>query len=543
MFGFLKKAVSDQFIARPSAEVPSLIFRWPDQSIPRGAKLTVRADESVLFFKQGVLAGHLGPGTYSLDTTNLPFLGDIFVSPLTGDNHFLTELFFVHNTETPYYLGPAPLGSFQDIGTRLLVKVLYAANFSVRVTDPVRLVSRLIGLRSDGATALGGLLDARVKSMLSEAVGRLLASEPVLQVVSNQYSEQLGQAVIERTRAEFTGDGVELTRFLSLELKLDEASETELRAFGGRMADLSVQREQADVASQPGFAAYNLVKGQVDLMRGVAAGAATHGLPITGGGLGGIGIGGAALMGASVPSASRDQYMPATAPAPRLAGGGGAKYYLRGPGGVEGPYPPRQVALRAVSLRLGAESVFVRQPGQNEWVTALDVPEIASEIERRSATAAHAAGAPAASVRSGPTPSEAFENALRVAALDKVITPDELALLIALACGAGLATGDAAASEYVLTRAVALGCTAAHALPPAEAPSSGATFAGGPPPLVMARAYVYSNGIDTVQGLSAEAVATRVRAAPDGVHMVWWTGAPDWVPASRVEAIAALAHG
>jgi hypothetical protein len=60
---------------------------------------------------------------------------------------------------------------------------------------------------------------------------------------------------------------------------------------------------------------------------------------------------------------------------------------------------------------------------------------------------------------------------------------------------------------------------------------------------VIARAYVYSNGIDTVQGLSAEAVAARVRAAPDGVHMVWWTGAPDWVPASRVEAIAALAHG
>ena len=538
MFGFIKKAVSDLFIARPPEATEAIVYRVPDQSVPNGAKLTVRADEMVLFFKEGVLAGQLGPGTYLLETSHLPFLGDLLVSPLTGDNHFITEIFFVRCTEYPYSLGPAALGSFQDIGSRLLVKLLYTTKFSVRVSDPVRFVTRLVGMRGDATQALAGFLDARVKSMLGQGVGRIMAGEPVLQVVSNQYGEQLGQAIIERARTEFANDGVEVTRFLSLDITLDASSEAELRALGGKLAELSVQREQADVGAQPGFAAYNLVKGQADLMRGVAAGAATHGLPAFSPALGGIGIGGAGLLGPAVGAVSQS-YVAATPPAPRLAGGGGARYYFRGPGGVEGPYPPRQIALRALSLQLRADSVFVRQPGQSEWTPAVDVPDVATEIERRMAASGGAAES-RRSVDVGPSASETFERALSVAAADKIITPDELSLLATLATAAGSAA-DASARDYVITRTRALGCTLVEATPAPPAPMpSQSSQQGGPPPLRIGPVYVYSNGMETVQGLSAEAVAARVRSAPDGVHMVWWNGASDWTSALQVDAVRAL---
>lgn len=552
MFGFLKKPVADLFIARPEGAVSQLVYRWPDQSIPNGAKLTVRADEAALFFKQGVLVGQLEAGAHTIESKHLPFLGDLVVSPMTNDNHYLTELFFVRRTEVPYALGPVNLGKFQDISSRLMVTLQYAASFTVRVTSAEQLVTRLVGMSSNVMGDLAGFLEGRIRSMLAQTVGRLVASEPILQITSNQYSEEIGQSVMERTRTEFASDGIEVTRFLSLDLRLDPSSEAELRAFGGKLADLSVQREQADVATQPGFAAYNLVKGQADLMRGVATGAAVHGLPAMGG-IGGVGLGGAALGAALSSGGSSPSNFHPPPPAARLTGGASMKFYLRGPGGVEGPYPARQVALRAVSLRLQPDGVFVRPPGSTDWLVATDVPEIAAEIEKRQAKA------PPTSTRDVPmaatSPTDVFERALAVAVADKEITTDELELLGTLALAANLGAESEAARAYVVTRARALGCTfpsATPAAPPPGAPppaapppaaevgSPASPSSGGPPPLRVGTVYIYDNGVQRTEGLSAKAVASRVKAAPDGVHMVWWNGAPDWTPADEVEAIKAL---
>jgi membrane protease subunit (stomatin/prohibitin family) len=548
MFGFLKKPIADLFIARPESAVQQIVYRWPDQSIPNGAKLTVRADECALFFKQGALVGQLEAGAHVIDSAHMPFLGDLVVSPLTNDNHFITEVFFIRRTEHPYALGPVKLGTFQDLGSRLMVTLGFSAQFTVRVTSPEKLMTRLVGMSSDVMGALGQFLEGRVRSMLQQAVGRQAAAEPILQIASNQYNEELGQAVIERTRAEFANDGIEVTRFLALDLQLDASSEAELRQFGGKLADLSVQREQADVGNQAGFAAYNLVKGQADLMRGVATGAAVHGLPALAP-LGGVGLGGPMLAAAIAPTSSHGSSHHPQAPAPRLAGGAASKYYLRGPGGVEGPYPPRQIALRAASLKLQADTVFVRAPGATDWEIGADIPEIARELEKRLANAPVSAPTPAGAV---PSPTDGFERALAVAVADKVITLDELDLLGTLALGANLAKDGESARQYVAIRARALGCAVNANSPdddlrdlkrkmgladPNEPQSVASSAPGGPPPLRLGTVYVYDNGMQRTEGLSAKAVATRVKAAPDGVHMVWWNGAADWCSADEVEAI------
>ena len=61
--------------------------------------------------------------------------------------------------------------------------------------------------------------------------------------------------------------------------------------------------------------------------------------------------------------------------------------------------------------------------------------------------------------------------------------------------------------------------------------------AAGPPPLRLGVVYTYDNGAQRIEGLSAKAVATRLKGAPDGVHMVWWTGAADWTAADEVDGI------
>lgn len=73
-FSWFSKETSSMYVARPADRADDLIYLHPDQSIPRGTKLTVRSDECVLFFREGKYIGKIDPGTtVLLDTANIPF--------------------------------------------------------------------------------------------------------------------------------------------------------------------------------------------------------------------------------------------------------------------------------------------------------------------------------------------------------------------------------------------------------------------------------------------------------------------------------------
>ncbi|MBI4700139.1 MAG: SPFH domain-containing protein [Deltaproteobacteria bacterium] len=480
LFGFVKKSVSDLYVARPDAAAQLLVWRYPDQSIPNGAKLTVRADETVLFFKEGRVLGELPPGTHQLETKHLPFLGDLLVSPLTGDNHFLTELFFVRRTEHLHQVphdvqqhGPRPLGKFSDVASRHVVGLYFVARVGLRVTDATRLILALGGVQEGAADQVAAFLDARLSSLAAAEVGKLVASEPIMQVASNQYSEELGQRLVERARPAFAPDGLEITRFLELELHLDRESEEALRDFGRKMAELSVQREGAEVAAQPGFAQYHLVQGQRAAMEGAAAGMAQHGLPLLGLGLGAAPLGGVLPLG-GMPAASLAPFGAAPAPArlpapPRAAA---ARWYLRSSSGIEGPYGARQLVLRARACKLEAASALVRQQGAEDWIGADEDQDLAAEFRRRAAGETTPTPTPAA--LAARSERDGFERALGVAAADGVLTADELGLLADMAASIGLAPCAEDAQRYVLSRARALGCR----IPAETAPG---TLAAGAP--------------------------------------------------------------
>ena len=86
-----------------------------------------------------------------------------------------------------------------------------------------------------------------------------------------------------------------------------------------------------------------------------------------------------------------------------------------------------------------------------------------------------------------------------------------------------LAASEADARNLVIQRAIAAGCAV-------ESPA--------------ATAFAYWNGTTQEQGLSAAAVADRIRAgSASGTHMVWTPELGAWVDARSVPTIAALVPG
>ena len=525
---FLKKSVRDLFIASPQEAADSIIWRYPEQSIPFGAKVKVRSDETAVFFREGKTMGVLEAGTYPIDSKNIPFLSELFVSPLTGGNYDLTELFFVRRTEVLHRIEERELGSYSDLGTRLLVTLLFNTRFGMRVHRPVALIELLAGQRATASEQAKAWIDGRVGSLLSAVVGQVMASEPVTQVISNQFSEQIGQAVIEQAHRLFDAEGVEITRFVDLRLRLTEDSRRALDDVSRKMATLALDREGAELARDPGYAQYHLVQGQRAMLEGIGKGAAAGtampmmALPPLGGGL---------------PPLPAPAFRPTREPTPIQNVGvrparqlrATQRYYLRSGRGVEGPYLVRQLIVRAETLGLEPAEIEVRQEGAAQWQVLDQIDELAEAWTGRQ----DIRPSPRADVAKNSR--DAFESALEVALQDGMLTQEELALLVPLVRGAGLAPDAESARAYVVRRARAYG---------AKVPDSPTDAVKGvsPPPLPAdaATAYSYSNGVSQVDGLTAEAIAKRVQALPDGMHLVWRVGMDGWKPAGEVDEIAAL---
>src|SRR5712692_2444017 len=87
-----------EFIVRPDAFKASILFKWPDTNIRSRTQLTVEQDELAVFFRDGKVSGVIQPGVSTLDSSEIPFLGDL-VDAATGGKYFKTELYFVSTRE------------------------------------------------------------------------------------------------------------------------------------------------------------------------------------------------------------------------------------------------------------------------------------------------------------------------------------------------------------------------------------------------------------------------------------------------------------
>src|SRR5581483_6717765 len=133
-----------EFIAVPDDRKNQIVYKWQDNSIRRFTRAIVDADEEALFLNQGQVIGTLEPGQHQIDADELPFLG-AFIDRLSGGNAYRAELFFVGTRE---YTGQRFGGRIDDVKdpqTGLIVTLRVFGEYSLRVLDPVKVVTVLTG--------------------------------------------------------------------------------------------------------------------------------------------------------------------------------------------------------------------------------------------------------------------------------------------------------------------------------------------------------------------------------------------------------------
>ncbi|GAB3993836.1 SPFH domain-containing protein [Glycomyces albus] len=183
----------------------TIVWRFPrhDNEIKMGARLVVRESQSAVFVNEGQLADVFGPGTYTLETQNMPILSTLKGWKYGFDSPFKAEVYFVNTRQfTDFKWGTKNPVMVRDpeFGP---VRIRAFGMFSVRVIDPAKLLRESAGTDQRFRTEeIGTWLREKVVAAFAPAIAS--AGIPVLDMAVHQ--EQIG----ERLRGAVAGQLAEL---------------------------------------------------------------------------------------------------------------------------------------------------------------------------------------------------------------------------------------------------------------------------------------------------------------------------------------------
>ncbi len=237
LFDSIKGETKRNFIARADEAKGEIIYKYPEKNIRMLTQLTVDADEIALFVKDGRVEGKLGPGRHTLDSKNIPFLSRLLES-FTGGNMFITEVFFISSREHPGVKFGGPIGDVRDPETGLGIGTMVYGDFSIRVTEPEKLVVGLVGMGRSSNEDFLGWFKNQVLKVTKDRIAELLVKKrwPLLDVTSGAYTEEIETEVIAGVKPHIDGYGLTVVRLGNFHISIKEEDEATLKKFSKDVA-------------------------------------------------------------------------------------------------------------------------------------------------------------------------------------------------------------------------------------------------------------------------------------------------------------------
>ncbi len=203
----------------------TIVWRYPrgDSEIKYGAKLIVRESQVAVFVDQGKIADILGPGTYELETKNLPILTDLqhwdhgFESPFKADIYFInTKIFNLKwGTKNPIILKDELFS---------IVRLRAFGAYEFKVDDPAKFLKEIVGTDGHFRTEE---IEERLSNIINSNLAIVLGKRDIsiLDLAANY--DNFANFMQEKLQDEFARYGLQLIKIIveniSLPKEVEEA--------------------------------------------------------------------------------------------------------------------------------------------------------------------------------------------------------------------------------------------------------------------------------------------------------------------------------
>ncbi len=215
-----------------------VLHKFPDKGadIKYGAALTVRPSQVAIFVNEGVIADVFNEGLYALDTQNLPILTKLrnwqmgFRSPFKCDIYFVSLKNF-----TQFKWGtPAPVIMRDNQFGQVRVKAF--GTYMLKVADPVQFFRHYTGNRLNLTQSE---IEDSMRDLIAPRFGEAIAETgiSVMDLVSNL--SEIGARILPNLQSDFTGFGLEITRFVITSISLPP----EVEAFYDKITNMNMVKD------------------------------------------------------------------------------------------------------------------------------------------------------------------------------------------------------------------------------------------------------------------------------------------------------------
>lgn len=200
-------------------------FERYQNEIKNGAKLIVREGQTAVFVNEGQLADQFTPGTYTLNTKNLPILTTLkgwkygFNSPFKAEVYFVNTRLFTDEkwgTKNPVMLSDERFG---------LTEIRAFGTYSFRISDPGNFVVNVVGTDNNFTNyEVNEHLKSLIVTRFTDTVGE--ANLPIELYAAN--TSELSETCQEVMQPEFGRVGIELEKFYIENVSMPEELKKEI---------------------------------------------------------------------------------------------------------------------------------------------------------------------------------------------------------------------------------------------------------------------------------------------------------------------------
>lgn len=193
-----------------------LVWKCMTEDFNNHTQLIVAENEEALFMKDGIIVQTFGPGKYTLDTQNYPFINGLRRAVAGGRSPFTCKVYFVEKAHKLELLwGTDSPIQMRDPEFLFMVSVMSHGSYSIRVKDAKKFLLKLVGgdvmyftaqhVQYYFRTAFVAKIKTRLAQYMINCKQTVLDLAPQLETLSETFTPEFAEILDEY--------GVELVNF------------------------------------------------------------------------------------------------------------------------------------------------------------------------------------------------------------------------------------------------------------------------------------------------------------------------------------------
>ena len=360
-----------------------IIYRYPSDGIVWGSQIIVQEGQMALFIKGGRVFDYLEPGTYTMDSMNLPLLARFVNLPFGGKSPFSAEIYFLNvTTKLDVFWGTS--GPISIIDPKYFVKLRVRAfgQMGLKVIDGPLFFTELIGgMDKNDAVKYDkvkdfyrGLVVLKTKSVIAETI----VNEKISALEISTKLEEISMKSQAKLDAEFEKYGLKVVNFYVDSINFPDEDFEKINQILESKAEFEIMGDERYVTKRS-FDVYETAAGNENGVAGAFV-------------AGGIGLGAGMNMAANVnnPAMNPQYQQPNPAMYPQYAQPAPGMYqqpyqqpYAQpGPGMYQQQYgQPAMAACPQCGAPLAPNSKFCNECGCRLAPAKIRCPQCGSEQE------------------------------------------------------------------------------------------------------------------------------------------------------------------